>query len=418
MVRNWESQRIAVIDVETTGLNPFRHDRIVEIAVVTMRGDGQIEREFVSVVNPERDVGPSSIHGLRAEDVIAAPRFREIAGHVVEALSGAVAIGGHNVRFDRQFLESEFARIGWPLPPMEAFCTMRLCGHRRLGECCKAYGLRWRGKGHDALGDARAAARLLSVVLKADRAVADRLARLDPIPWPAIGRSGRAPVTRGHVRRGQRGRETFLQRIVRRMPDEVGSGPGDEGRAEYMALLDRVLEDRIVEEGEAEALFEVAERWGLSRGDVEACHREYMRRLCDAVMADGVITEAERRDVELAARSLGLEREEVERMLKEANASTGGAPSKRAERDLRGRTVCFTGEFQCCYRGVRISREMAERLAREAGLEVVGSVTKRLDLLVVADPYSQSGKAKKARQYGVRIVYEPVFWRMIGVEAS
>lgn len=43
------------------------------------------------------------------------------------------------------------------------------------------------------------------------------------------------------------------------------------------------------------------------------------------------------------------------------------------------------------------------------------SVTKKLDILVVADPQTQSTKAKKARQYGLRIVHEPEFWRMLGI---
>jgi DNA polymerase III subunit epsilon len=41
-----------------------------------------------------------------------------------------------------------------------------------------------------------------------------------------------------------------------------------------------------------------------------------------------------------------------------------------------------------------------------------------LDLLVVADPDSMSGKAKKAREYGIRIVAEPVFWSMMGVNVD
>jgi DNA polymerase-3 subunit epsilon len=45
-------------------------------------------------------------------------------------------------------------------------------------------------------------------------------------------------------------------------------------------------------------------------------------------------------------------------------------------------------------------------------------VTKKLDYLVTPDPDSMSGKAKKAREYGVRIVAEPVFWRMVGVEVE
>jgi DNA polymerase-3 subunit epsilon len=74
--------------------------------------------------------------------------------------------------------------------------------------------------------------------------------------------------------------------------------------------------------------------------------------------------------------------------------------------------------MQCIHEGQLISREYAEELAIKAGLEVVDSVTKKLDLLVVADPLTQSGKAKKARQYGIRIMHEPVFWKAIGVNVD
>ena len=49
---------------------------------------------------------------------------------------------------------------------------------------------------------------------------------------------------------------------------------------------------------------------------------------------------------------------------------------------------------------------------------VAPRVTKKLDMLVVADPDSLSGKARKAREYGVRIVAETAYWSMIGVEVS
>lgn len=61
---------------------------------------------------------------------------------------------------------------------------------------------------------------------------------------------------------------------------------------------------------------------------------------------------------------------------------------------------------------------MAAELATRAGLEVVESVTKKLGVLVVADPQSQSGKARKARQYGIRILHEPVFWKLIEVDVG
>ena len=57
---------IAVVDVETTGINPYHHNRIVELAVLVMQPDGTVVRTFATLVNPERDIGPTSIHGLTA----------------------------------------------------------------------------------------------------------------------------------------------------------------------------------------------------------------------------------------------------------------------------------------------------------------------------------------------------------------
>ena len=72
--------RFSVIDVETTGLFPWRHDRIIEIAVVVMSPKGAVECEYETLINPERDIGPSRIHGITAGEVLRAPRFVDIAG--------------------------------------------------------------------------------------------------------------------------------------------------------------------------------------------------------------------------------------------------------------------------------------------------------------------------------------------------
>ena len=65
-----------------------------------------------------------------------------------------------------------------------------------------------------------------------------------------------------------------------------------------------------------------------------------------------------------------------------------------------------------------MTRERASRLAAEAGLVVLPRVTKKLDLLVLTDPHSTSGKARKAREYGTRLIAETAFWAMIGVEVQ
>jgi DNA polymerase-3 subunit epsilon len=50
-------------------------------------------------------------------------------------------------------------------------------------------------------------------------------------------------------------------------------------------------------------------------------------------------------------------------------------------------------------------------MAATAGLRIAPRVTKSVDILVVADPDTLSGKAKKARDYGVRIIAERPFWQ-------
>ena len=54
-----------------------------------------------------------------------------------------------------------------------------------------------------------------------------------------------------------------------------------------------------------------------------------------------------------------------------------------------------------------------EAIARARGLEL-GGVTKRTKLVVAADPNSYSGKAAKARNYGIPIVTEAAFERLLG----
>lgn len=94
-------------------------------------------------------------------------------------------------------------------------------------------------------------------------------------------------------------------------------------------------------------------------------------------------------------------------------------PLKSGEREggsiSLGTTVCFTGALKATIDGYAVTRDQAHEFARGAGLVVLDSVTKKLEVLVVADPQSASGKAKKARSYGTRIIAEAVFWQVIGI---
>ncbi|MFD2394011.1 hypothetical protein ACFSSF_09615 [Dietzia aerolata] len=64
-----------------------------------------------------------------------------------------------------------------------------------------------------------------------------------------------------------------------------------------------------------------------------------------------------------------------------------------------GARVCFTGSA-LDDDGVLLSREQMESLARRLGLETVATVTKtRCDVLIVAEPGTQSTKARSAAKW-------------------
>ena len=85
---------------------------------------------------------------------------------------------------------------------------------------------------------------------------------------------------------------------------------------------------------------------------------------------------------------------------------------------LTGLSVCFTGALLGTVDGIPITRSTAQLLANNAGLTVRDNVVKELDLLVVADPDTQSGKAKRARALGTRVIAEAVFWASIGARTD
>lgn len=163
---------VVVLDVETTGLSAYGGDRVVELGLVRLDGELRVEQEYSTLVNPERPMGASNIHGIRDADVQDAPTFADIAGDVGEFCAGAV-FAAHNASFDIGFLFSEFEHAGLAklLPSEEVLAVIdTLALSRRLvvdvpnyklTTVCEACGVPpWTQ--HGALGDAKATAQLLA----------------------------------------------------------------------------------------------------------------------------------------------------------------------------------------------------------------------------------------------------------------
>jgi DNA polymerase-3 subunit epsilon len=102
-----------VVDLETTGFSPAMQDRVVEIGCVLVDEDGAIQEHWSTLINPERDMRATLVHGITAADVEVAPTFRQIAPRLLHDSAGRTLVA-HNARFDLSFLESELSRAGYP----------------------------------------------------------------------------------------------------------------------------------------------------------------------------------------------------------------------------------------------------------------------------------------------------------------
>lgn len=420
MGRELHTYGFAAVDVETTGLSPRHHHRVVEVGIVLFRLDGTIEGEYESLINPRRDLGGTeSIHGLTMSDLVHAPLFDEIAGDIGMLLRDRVIVA-HNARFDVAFIETEFERAGLRTPPLPHLCTMRLAGSpehgRRLGEVCAWLSV-LHGQAHTAIGDARAVAGILSrwyerLPTQSRLTLSECGSPVEPQPdaWPSLLQQG-TTLVRGEASRRAASERGYLGRLIDRLPTKATSAIGDE--AAYLDVLERALEDRHLAPEEALELAWVAGAERLSAADIRRLHRDFFDSLTAVAWLDDVVTDLEAEDLRLVGEFLAIDPAHVERAISTRTAE--GATHSSSFSLQAGTTVCFTGALRARIDAVPISRELAHELARARGLEVRDAVTKDLDVLVVADPQSQSGKARKARDYGTRILAEAAFWQMIGV---
>jgi DNA polymerase-3 subunit epsilon len=126
--------RQVVLDTETTGLNPKLGDRIIEIGCVELLNRRLSERSFHTYLNPEREVelGATRVHGLTREDLMAKPKFAEVAAAFLDYVRGAELII-HNADFDVEFLNMELALAGFaPLEQHVARITDTLSSAKEL----------------------------------------------------------------------------------------------------------------------------------------------------------------------------------------------------------------------------------------------------------------------------------------------
>ena len=100
--------REIVIDTETTGLDPFTGDRIVEIGGVELENHIPTGRTYHQYINPERDMpqGAFDVHGLSVDFLKEYPVFKDIVHDFLSFVADAKLVI-HNASFDMKFLNAE-----------------------------------------------------------------------------------------------------------------------------------------------------------------------------------------------------------------------------------------------------------------------------------------------------------------------
>jgi DNA polymerase III subunit epsilon len=141
--------REIVLDTETTGLDPKRGDRLVEIGCVELLNRMPSGKEFHRYVNPERTVPAEaeSVHGLSTEFLIDKPLFSAVAEEFLSFIGDDMLVI-HNATFDIGFLNAELGRLGQAeIAFARVTDTLQLArrkhpaGPNNLDSLCKRYGI-------------------------------------------------------------------------------------------------------------------------------------------------------------------------------------------------------------------------------------------------------------------------------------
>src|SRR6202008_64017 len=155
--------REIVLDTETTGLDPLRGDRLVEVGCVELFNRMPTGQTFHRYMNPEREMAAEAfaVHGLSTEFLADKPFFAEAVEEVL-AFIGDAPLVIHNASFDISFINAELDRLKRAPISRERLVDTLLLARRkhpgvsnRLDDLCSRYAIdNSRRTKHGALLDA------------------------------------------------------------------------------------------------------------------------------------------------------------------------------------------------------------------------------------------------------------------------
>lgn len=141
--------REIVLDTETTGLDPLRGDRLVEIGCVEILNRIPTGQNYHVYLNPERDmpIEAFNVHGLSAQFLSDKPLFAQVVDEFLDFIGDATLVI-HNAAFDIGFINAELVKLQRkPLSFDRVIDTLALArrrhpgGSNRLDDLMSRYGI-------------------------------------------------------------------------------------------------------------------------------------------------------------------------------------------------------------------------------------------------------------------------------------
>lgn len=141
--------REIVLDTETTGLDPLRGDRLIEIGCVEIFNRMPTGQTFHRHINPERQISAEAlaVHGLSNEFLADKPLFADMVDEFL-AFIGDAPLVIHNASFDVGFINAELDRLNLPPIARARLVDTLLLARRkhpgvsnRLDDLCSRYAI-------------------------------------------------------------------------------------------------------------------------------------------------------------------------------------------------------------------------------------------------------------------------------------
>lgn len=174
---NVAPEKTIIFDTETTGLNPYGNDEILQIAIINGNG----EEVFNSYIKPDMRktwTKAAEVNGITPRMVKDAPHFADVEETIQEIFNNAELIVGYNIEFDLRFINASGIKVK---RNTKIFDVMReyavakgvVNGYygdykwSKLEQCARDY--KYKFNAHDALEDSKATLHCFKSLLNDDR---------------------------------------------------------------------------------------------------------------------------------------------------------------------------------------------------------------------------------------------------------